>query len=241
MLDGVVSVHRLWRYHRASHCASAGGGGGEGGGGRGALSGGYGGGDGGGGEGGGEGGGSDFARLRADQHRAEECQGQGNLSANADVPGRAARRARPTLSRGTLYLPSSARVGLFTARTFRARRPTPTPKGAAAESRFLLSGGSRPQGRSPCAPYRVPWDSPPTQLGDGAYELESPDDLWNLGTSEPTQGGRNLEPRHGFKKKSARLWRARRTCEAGTWNLEPTGTYRRGVAEPKPRNPAWGR
>ena len=27
------------------------------------------------------------------------------------------------------------------------------------------------------APYRVPWYSPPTQLGDGAYELESPDDL----------------------------------------------------------------
>ena len=37
-------------------------------------------------------------------------QGQGNLSANADVPGRAARHARPTVSRGTLHLPSSVTV-----------------------------------------------------------------------------------------------------------------------------------
>ena len=146
--------------------------------------------------------------------------------------------SRPTLSRGTLYLPSSARVGLFAARIFRARRPTPTPKGAAAESRFLLSGGSRPQGRSPCAPYRVPWDSPPTQLGDGAYmssrvmePLFEPRNLGNhAGGAEPGTEAR-------IQKKNRRAYGA--PIEPRTWNLqEPT---RRGVAEPEPRNPAWGR
>ena len=94
-----------------------------------------------------------------------------------------------------------------------------------AESRFLLSDGSRPQAARHARP----------PVSRGTLHLPSsvtvPMSLRVQMTSEtseprnPRRGGGTWNLGMDSKKKSARLWRARRT-----WNLEP-GTYRNLLAE----------